>query len=182
MSKKIGLSVFVLMLGGITLSGAVLSAEKFNSAAAMERLKKLREQSQIVVRGNVDESIRKNRESEADAQRKMNEAANKIQGRMEEMSDEAEKLLLEFDRYGEQFDLDVQKATNIDSHLLETMKKFNEMLDRSKLLGEEYYQKRKAEVEAKLKRYFDIYQEYHHEMIDIIKNHLRESGIEDPSK
>lgn len=176
-SQKICLSVLAMSLVGTAYSAQPQPPQRFDPAAAMQRLRDLKAQSQIIVRGNVDESIRKNREAEAETQRRMDEAAGKVSARMGEMSQEAANLMQQLDIYRENFRREVQAAANIDAQLLESMRQFKLMLDQAKNLTQEEYAAQKAEVKAIIDEYLASLQQSQNNTKRSIENMLRDMGL-----
>lgn len=179
LSQKVFLSVLSLSLGGTAYSAdAPQPQQRFDPAAAMKRLRDLKAQSQVVVRGNVDEQIRKNQVAEAETNRRMDEAAGKVSGQMGQMSQEAANLMRQLDIYRENFESEVKAAANIDAKLLELTRQFKEMLERSRMLGQTHYEKLKTKVQSILNDYVEVLRETHGELEEEIKATLRDMGIE----
>lgn len=153
-----------LLLGVTLFSAAEATQPPFDTNAALERLRRLKEKTNIEVRGNIDELKRKNEAAEADVNRRLGEAAGQIEQQMTENAEAADELMRELNRMRRDYKKDIIEMTNINEKIMEEVEKFKNILAAARLQGKDYYEGVKRQVRGFVQDYIQALKDSQEDM------------------
>lgn len=170
--KTIQKALLSVALVGITSSYAG-DQGRFDPQAALRKLEEHRRQSQLAIRGNVQELQRRNIESERETARRMDEAARRIQKYMGIQEFEARELVRNLDAARHRFELDVERMTDINAQLSADLANYRAMLQDARQRGEAYYNALKEEIRGNIEEYMKVYRDSQEDVKRQIEDMMR---------